>query len=143
MGFVMKYSFDKLESLKLKGIAIILMLIHHTFPSDDVMSKQFNTIISYVPFGKSDFLTFSLSCKICVSLFAFISGYGLFLSYQEKQITDQRWVIKRYIKSFSGYWFVWLFSSIICQIIDGRTGKVMFSEGIHKGVVYCIISFLG
>lgn len=71
----------KQDSFVIKGIAILLMLAHHLFAFPERISKVRyiplfcinNTPIEYYigDFG-----------AICVSIFIFISGYGLFLSYK-------------------------------------------------------------
>lgn len=69
---------DKNSSLALKGIAITLMMIHHNFRNTSLFSS-YN--VSFYPFNDQSVVSFAYACKICVSMFAFISGYGLYLSY--------------------------------------------------------------
>jgi len=64
-----------------------------------------------------------------VSLFAFVSGYGLYCSLRKEYVGDKpespsqllRWYMTRYIRSFSDYWLVVLLACIVCQAIDGHT----------------------
>ena len=91
----------------------------------------------------------SLSFKICVSIFVFITGYGLTLSLKKlydghlknKQIF--KWTIERLIKTLSGFWIIVILSYIICQIIDGRTGTVFFKSGFTYGIIKMLINVLG
>lgn len=132
--------FDKNKSLELKGIAIILMLFHHCFRLTKIYD---GCAVSFYPFSETSVVNAAYVSKICVSFFAFISGYGLFLNYERKNESAQKWVLRRYVKTFSGYWLIWVISAIICQIIDGRTQKVFFSGGLSKGTVYCILNIIG
>ena len=132
--------FDKSRSLELKGIAIILMLFHHCFRIPEIF-KGYS--VSFYPFQEATIVNVAYASKICVSFFAFVTGYGLFLSYSDKKESAQRWAAKRYFKTFSGYWFIWIISALVCQLIDGQTYKTFFSGGLSKGIIYCVINFIG
>lgn len=133
-------SFNKESSLALKGVAIILMIFHHCFRIPNMFSGY---PIAFFPFTESQIVNLAYASKICVSIYAFISGYGLYLSYGQKQCSAQKWAFTRYLKSFAGYWFVWICSAVICQLIDGRTYRTFFKDGFYQGIIYSIISFLG
>ena len=132
--------FDKNSSLALKGIAITLMMIHHNFRNTSLFSS-YN--VSFYPICAQSVVSFAYACKICVSMFAFISGYGLYLSYKNCKTDSTRWVIYRYIKTFSGYWFVWILSAVICQLINRRTSSILFKDGYAQGGINAVIDFLG
>lgn len=135
-----KLVFDKQASLVLKGIAIIMMMLHHNFRTPSLYS---NYAISFYPFSESHVVTVASACKICVSIFAFITGYGLYASYSHNKISPTKWVFQRYVKTFSGYWFVWALSAIICQLIDRRTTTILFRDGTARGLFNALIDFLG
>ena len=137
-----RYTFDRNASVALKGIAILMMLLHHCFWGAKLYAGY---MVSFFPFGEQQVINVSLSCKICVSIFAFITGYGLFLSFQNYagKGTAARWCAKRYVKTFSGYWFVWVLSAVICQLIDGRTGRILLRDGGYRGLAYGVIDFMG
>lgn len=116
------------------------MMMHHCFNNSEMLSPY---DISFVPFTESSVITFAYVSKICVSIYAFISGYGLYLAYDKKTINTTKWVLYRYIKTFSGYWFVWIISAIICQIINQRTTSIFLKDGAEMGILYTIIDFLG
>lgn len=137
----------KQDTLVLKGIAIIMMMFHHNFR--DVSFFE-NYSVSFWPFQQYQIVSLSVFFKICVSIFVFVSGYGLTLSYKRisKEYKLKRkelvpWLIQRLIKVLSGYWFVFVLASIICQLIDGRTWDVYFSEGILFGMYQYAASFFG
>ena len=135
-----KHVFDKNASLMLKGIAIILLVFHHGFRLSDIY-KGFE--VSFFPFNETSIINLAQASKICVSMFVFVSGYGLYLDYAKKNVTAQRWSLKRFLKTFSKYWFVWFLVAVICQLINGQTGRLYFADGIDKGIVYCLIDMFG
>ena len=77
------------ETNIIKGVAIIFMFIHHlfTFPSFWIDSVK-------AMYSNAQFELFNTSFKICVPLFAFLTGYFYFFSksksfkYSIKKITD-------------------------------------------------------
>ena len=84
--------------------------------------------------------------KICVSIFAFITGYGLLKSFvfnKYKIKNTYKWISTRIIKTFSGFWIIALLSYIVCQIVDKMTFRVFFSNGILSGIINIIINFFG
>lgn len=144
----MKKEFTKYNSLALKGIAIMMMLMHHCFWNKKLF---YGYIVSFKPFSADFISQLSNTFKICVSIFAFISGYGLLLSYNKIKFSTKKnnnketlkWIVNRLIKTLSGFWIIAILSYIICQFIDGLTQKVFFSNGIFFGTVNIITNFLG
>ena len=134
--------FDKNASLMIKGVAIIMMVFHHGFRLTNIYS---GFQMSFFPFTESNIVNIASASKICVSLFVFVSGYGLYLSFAQKKatVTAQKWVLYRCLKLFSKYWFVWALIAIMCQVIDKQTGRLFFLNGIDRGIVYCMIDVLG
>lgn len=131
-------TFAKKESLAMKGIAIIMMLLFHCF-REKAVYDGFD--VSFFPFHENTIVNIAFVCKVCVSIFAFISGYGLFKSYSGKTTDDKKWIALRYIRSFSGYWFVWVLCAIVFQIADGRYINT-YGKGV-AGVIYALIDFCG
>lgn len=130
--------FDKQTSQSLKGIAIIMMMLHHNF-------YEYDESVCYWPITRTQASTISDSFKICVAIFAFISGYGLFLNYQKQtgEYSSSKWCLQRYLKTFSNYWFVWVLLIPFCQLMDGRTASTYMQGEGYSGVVYMAIDFLG
>ena len=135
-------TFSNKDSIEIKGIAIILMMIHHCFGSVDRF-EAYN--ISFFPFTDSQFIKIASSFKMCVSLFAFITAYGLTQSLKVavKNQNMYQWYSKRFIKLFSGYWFAVIVMSIVCEIFGHYTSKIFFDEGVIRGVFYLILQFFG
>jgi peptidoglycan/LPS O-acetylase OafA/YrhL len=121
-----------------KGIAILLMLFHH-LGLDPGLNIFANSLI---------FTNFALQCKICVSIFVILSGYGLNSSINRKNELKQsktnligliKFASHHLIKMMSGYWVIFiLFLSFGC--ISGIRNLEIY--GVHLFRNLCI-DFLG
>ena len=89
-----KQTFDVKTSTALKAIAVLMMLFHHCFLSQNLYQ---NYLVIFTPFTENTVVTVSNMFKICVSIFAFISGYGLYLNYSKTELTPVQWVVAREI----------------------------------------------
>lgn len=134
-----KRGFTVEDSQKMKGIAIVLLMFHHLFGKD----KYFENIaVSFIPFSQDQLVNLAYCSKICVAIFAFISGYGLYLNRKKSTLKPFEWAKERYIKTFSGYWFVYLLS-FLTGIYRSRTIKTYASENYIQSVFYGIVDFFG
>ena len=138
-----KGSFTKEHSALVKGAALLMMLWHHSF-----LEGRFEQYaLSLWPLTAYQLTQTASFFKICVSLFAFISGYGLYLSYQKshaRQLPDGDWVATRYRSTMSGYWFVVVLAWIACMAVDGRPLRIYeFDHSIARGVWNGMVDFLG
>lgn len=90
----------------IKGVAICLMLWHHLFPN--ALYFDGSTAVVFMAFVG----------KVCVSLFLLMSGYGLSCQYlkviadaknlKERFGTTIKFIAKRYVKFYTGYWIIFL-----------------------------------
>lgn len=133
-------SFDRDASIALKGVAIILMMFHHCFREKALFEKY---TISFFPFPEDMVVHMAYTGKICVSVFAFITGYGLYLSYTSRRQNPTRWAAKRWLNTFSRYWFVWVLSAVACELIDHRTSRLLSGKNVYQGLCNTVIDFLG
>lgn len=121
-----------------------MMMWHHCF-----LSGRFDGFtISFFPFAVAQITLFATFCKICVSLFAFVSGYGLYLSYRKWDLSCpgqscSRWLWIRYVRTFSGYWLIVVLAWIIGALIDGRPIAIYFTPSRVAGCVYMALDFFG
>lgn len=131
------WAFDKNDTLCLKGFAIIMMMCIHCFGnSQRFAGYEFEFLIP-----ENLYIDLAYYCKICVSIFAFISGYGLYLSAKNKSynVTDiNKWYISRILKTLSGFWFLFPIS-----LFFGLPIKRYFGDGVFSGSVYMLLDFLG
>ena len=125
------------DSFSLKGIALLFLLLHHLF---------------YVPNGLFSDLhlwgdrylinQIGIMGKFCVSLFVFLSGYGLALVTHKAgdKITLRRFYTHRFVKLMLNYWLMWLlFVTIGIYCFDITFTKVY---GLHY-ISRFIVDFLG
>lgn len=117
-----------------------MMLWHHCLGLENLSANPW-------PFETSQIFHMAVFCKICVSLFAFISGYGLWLSYVKEKGTgrqNSKWIVQRLIRTLSGYWFVVLLAWIVSGVINGRTYQwYMFAESPFLGLWNMLADLLG
>lgn len=139
-----KKTLTKEDSLAIKGIAIIMLVFYHCFVNAKSVEKY---DINFFPLGEN--LAFELvSCfKICVSVFAFISGYGLLKSYEKagciSGLQTAKWEVSRAVKTLSGLWFVFVLVIIYSQALYHLPGKVYMGEGRVRGLVYMFLDAMG
>lgn len=142
-----RIQFSKQKSLALKGVAIVMMMFHHCFIPGRFAESIYN--VNFWPLNANRVIRIALFFKICVSIFAFISGYGLMASFEklyekEQTINVNKWILKRLIKTLSGFWIVAVLSLIICQIINGQTYEVFFhNKNIIVGIVEILFNVFG
>ncbi len=110
--------YDKRETDLLKGIALILMFVHHffTFPSWWIEGVSYPIFLRAAPYLSSPL-------KICVCIFCFLTGYSYFfrpkknLSYSLRKITD---LLIR-------YWAVFfIFAALACWLVGQTYTPVSF-----------------
>ena len=100
------------------------MLIHHLFYN----RPEFGPRI----------VSLGIACKICVTLFVFISGYGMATSFPQKvnglkklAKTFLLFLCKRHIKFFFNYWCIFFIAIPIGTIFFGRTLSVAYGSDSH------------
>ena len=94
-----KADFDKNTTSAIKGIALILMFIHHFFayPEWYIESISYPDLAGYVRF-------FRYSAKICVPVFAFLTGY--FYAYARNK--SLRYSLHKITDLLISYWTVFI-----------------------------------
>lgn len=133
----------KNDSLAIKGIAILMMVLHHLFSQ----VSRFNKFdVSFAPFTQDFVVNVSLMMKICVSIFAFITGYGLLKSIAKTSLDRTsviKWNITRLLKTMSGFYFVYIIAFVVTQVLSGLPMEKYFSGSKIKGIVYVLADFTG
>ena len=143
---MLQQAFSKADTQVVKGIAILLLMWHHCFLKGRF--ESFN--ISFFPLSTQTVTNIASFFKISVSLFAFVSGYGLFIQLK-KLFEDNRieplscfiFTVKRYLRTFSGYWFVVVLVWSVTALLDGNPYRIYFGEGTVLGLWYMFIDFIG
>ena len=119
------------------------MIFHHCFLDP---SRFAGHIVSFAPFSQSAIVSLSYFSKICVGIFAFISGYGLYLSAIKQPRSAKAvsgWTVSRLIKTMSGYWLVYILALITTWIYAGLPVKTYCTNGNIRGLLYGALDFLG
>lgn len=101
------------QSVMLQGLAAAMMLYHHLFIRPDMLFVEYSTLL-----GETREIRLALFCKLCVAIYAFVSGYGIcsvFLraaSEGKKGMhfftllrQDYILVLQKLLRFFSIYWF--------------------------------------
>ena len=109
-------------STMLKGIAIILMVAHHSFgfPNDWISSIKYNSHILGMPINE----LIRWSTKICVAIFAFITGYAYFFS----KTPTIKYGLKKIWGLLKRYWFILFVIFLPLSLYIGSkviTGKII------------------
>lgn len=101
------------QSVMLQGLAAAMMLYHHLFIRPDMLFVEYSTLL-----GETREIRLALFCKLCVAIYAFVSGYGMcsvFLRAASEGKKGMRFftllrqdyilVLQKLIRFFSIYWF--------------------------------------
>lgn len=89
-------------TLIIKGLAVILLLSHHLWAFPERLPGSITGITDYVYRGS--LLIAGDFGRICVAVFAFLSGYGKYIKYADNKINTFRDIKKMYFL----YWRVFL-----------------------------------
>lgn len=112
------YTISLEDTLMIKGLAICFMLWHHLF-------------YKHPEFGSFVYFSSQIS-KICVSLFLFLSAYGLTIQFEKLKsksiLNSVKFVILRLIKFFANYWYVFVIVVPIGVFAFDRTLEVAYSD---------------
>ena len=100
---IQKRQFSKEYTDVIKGAAILMMLAHHLF------FGQLEAPIHW--FGGDDMRKiFATLFKVCVSMFAILSGYGLAEQYKKKKADENAFVFsaKKTVKMMTSFWLMFV-----------------------------------
>ena len=96
-------AFPKSDTQIIKGLAILLMLMHHLwFFPDRIAGGELKYLFTFL--GKASTNIMGSFGKICVSLFFFVGGYGIYKKSEEKDFN----ILKNIKKIYLNYWKIFL-----------------------------------
>ena len=140
------HTFSMTDTMIVKGLAIVLLLYHHCFlqTSVDTVGGK----IDFFPVSSSVAIDICYSFKLCVGMFVFITGYGLYCSFKKINFhRDEvcRWTGTRLVKTISGFWFLYVVVFVVTMIVDQYPILRYFNNGPFtlKGLLYIVLDFLG
>lgn len=103
------YKFTKDDTLSIKALAIILMLLHHLFTFPDKLTNGASFTNLYVfSDGRSVEYILGNYGKLCVALFMMLSGYGIYCSYRANNEGLGSSILKRIKGVYIKYWQVFI-----------------------------------
>lgn len=132
--------FDKIQSMKIKGVAISLLIFHHLFYSE--YRLNYGGVVTHL-ISKESLMSVGTYARICVWLFVFVSAYGLsksYLSSGDKVTMRERLVFykKHYLSLMKPYWFIWTVVFAVSLIF-----KLTPVSYLENNIIYIILNFLG
>lgn len=126
----------------MKGIAILLMLLHHLFYSAD---SSHGLPVSYLLLNTKQMVAVARFCKICVPAFVFVTAYGMAVKYEafgRGRNPFVRLTLKRYLSLMVSFLFVYVLAFVFCQAGGLRTYGEVYGTGV-KSVLYAVLDMLG
>lgn len=133
------YNFTKKDTNIVKGIAILAMVLHHTYPSNPGLPF-------YMWNDRSLMLILSSCGKVCVTLLTILSGYGLAESYRNKWKMVEyhrniRFILSHCIQLISLYWVILAWAYLLA-FMQGHTIYDIYGKGF-KGLQELLLDILG
>jgi len=98
--------FSKKETNIVKGVAICLMFANHLYAFPDRLLHG-NSYIPLFPYFNAEFYLGSVG-NVCISIFVFLSGYGMFLGHRVSQKTSIRYSLDKVKDFYLVYWVYFL-----------------------------------
>lgn len=97
---------SKEDTKMMKGIALWLMFAHHLFPFQDRIAPG-NEFLPLIRFGDTN-LAYIIghAGKLCVAIYLFLSGYGLYITVMKNGRFTITNVFKRLKKLYINYWVI-------------------------------------
>lgn len=125
----------KEDSAALKGLAILMMIFHHCYRIPGRIEKY---QVDLCGLTTGQIVAIAECFKICVAVFAFVSGYGLMYSYRARQKKQQKqpvsaWISNHILSTMSGFWFTAVISYAACFALKlenfSRFGETLSEKG--------------
>lgn len=132
--------FNITHSNLLKIIGIFMMLFHHLFTPGLYFETQ-----SFFPLNQSIVYSLAEGFRLCINIFVFVSGYGIYKSYCKKEIKgfadNVKFVINRIVKLLYNYWWCFLLYLILYILFVGDIQDV-YGQGFQS-IKYFALDVLG
>lgn len=122
-----EYKFDVEISQGIKGVALIIMVFHHLFGNLDWIVKT-NSFVSIPMLDYCLEYYLAVPGKICISIYAFLSGYGLYASYSSRKQKVGN-VVKRVLTVMLNWWLIVLLCFFPLALVCGQRVDVKLLLG--------------
>lgn len=138
-------SFTTYDSMLVKGVAIVLLMFHHCISKTGIEGHNIN----FFPFESYHWPVMVCdSFKLCVGMFIFITGYGLYKSFSKIELKNKavfNWTGTRLLKLLSGFWFVYILVFIITYAVN-QYPLLRYVEAptrMEGSWIYALVDFFG
>ena len=124
--------FTKENTKQIKGVAIILMLAHHLFAFPDKVPFGVSLSTDIIISEKELVQLIGEFCKICVSIYMFMGGYGLYKKAVKQGDEDviQNSLAKNISRLYMAYWKIFLIFVPIAILFFNNQGAYCVEESI-------------
>lgn len=106
---------NKKTTILIHAIAILLMIYHHVFSFGNGLaieeSKSLFDYLNFIHLGSASTFqeSFAWFSRICVAMFAFTSGYGIYLNLKDKSLKDMyKYIFKKILSFYKKYFLVFI-----------------------------------
>lgn len=118
-----KFEFTKKDTAIVKGIAIILMFMHHLFAFPDRIKNGASYISIFSMSGITIEPLLGQFGKICVAMFLFLSGFGIYKKITNNRENTVSILFKQLKALYINYWIVFAIFVPISFFIGSRAFK--------------------
>ena len=132
----------KEDSAALKGLAVLLLIFHHCYRLADRIERY---QVDLCGLTTEQLVAIAECCKICVAIFAFVSGYGLMYGYSVKMKNKEKYAVSEWISghllsTMSGFWFTAAVSYLIYFGLGledpSKWGETFYERGFARKLYF-------
>lgn len=137
------------DTKKIKGWAILMMLMHHCFLSPE---RYEGKVVDFAPFTEEAINYAANAMKICVCIFVFLSAYGITVSYKKSVNGDysnlsgkivSRFVYRRCVKLWMSFLFIFILAQLY-PIVAFHQNRFFHIYGEESdNIMFFILDMLG
>lgn len=133
-------AFTKEESLALKAVAVLLIIMYHSISGNSV---YWGFTHNFFPLTESQINHIGAYCKICVGIVAFVTGYGITKKYRNSTKSVSQQAISQYVSTMKAFWPVFIICILVTALIDGRPFTVYAGQSFLHSFLNLLLDGLG
>lgn len=127
---MLKMEFSRDDTKVVKGVAVLLMILLHCFAFPDRIGKYSQIITTGIMIhGETLLYAISQFGIICLSIFTFLTGIGMYKQYSNK---GEYSISKKIISFYKEYWKVFLIFIPIGFLFFGRQGEFCDQKSVYE-----------